>query len=154
MTTIRDTIDRAIGPVVCNASNFPERVQARLLGQDMAPLRKRLTDAVLAALSSPPTDDSREALIDELTATVGWMKRTRNLIDADRVMRAIAFIREVRPRGPVTDAEATRDALIEGVKLEARNLMRSDPRVWHEALESALDKTLPGFWNAARQARS
>lgn len=42
------------------------------------------------------------------------------------------------------------EALIEGVKLDARNLMRSDPRVWHEALESALDKLLPAFWEASR----
>ena len=46
--------------------------------------------------------------------------------------------------------EEVRDALIEGVKLDARNSMRSDPRVWHEALEAALDKVLPGFWDAAR----
>lgn len=46
--------------------------------------------------------------------------------------------------------EEVRDALIEGAKLDARNSMRSDPRVWHEALEAALDKVLPGFWDAAR----
>lgn len=37
----------------------------------------------------------------------------------------------------------------EGAKLEARNLMRHDPHVWHEALEDALDKVLPGVWRAA-----
>lgn len=66
---IRKAVDLAIGEVVRNASNFPEAVQARLLGQDMAPLRKRLTDAVLAALSAPPADDVREALdLDALEA--------------------------------------------------------------------------------------
>lgn len=42
-----------------------------------------------------------------------------------------------------------RDAFIEHMKLDARNSMRSDPRVWHEALEAALDKTLPEFWAQA-----
>ena len=32
-----------------NASNFPEKVQTRLLGQDMAPLNAKLLDAVLDA---------------------------------------------------------------------------------------------------------
>lgn len=41
-------------------------------------------------------DDERDALIDDLSATVNWLKRTRNFIDADRVMRAIAALR----RGP------------------------------------------------------
>jgi hypothetical protein len=43
----------------------------------------------------------------------------------------------------------TRDTMIESVKLDARNSMRHDPHVWHEALETALDKTLPAFWAAA-----
>lgn len=46
-------------------------------------------------------------------------------------------------------ARATRDAFIEGVKLDARNHMRGDHRVWHEALVAALDATLPAFWDYA-----
>lgn len=41
-----------------------------------------------------------------------------------------------------------RDVLIESAKLAVRNRMRSDPRVWHEALEAALDEVLPDFWDA------
>ncbi|WP_431863005.1 hypothetical protein [Microbacterium algeriense] len=37
----------------------------------------------------------------------------------------------------------------ETAKLEARNSMRHDPHVWHEALEDALDKVLPAVWHAA-----
>ncbi|GAA4774463.1 hypothetical protein [Microbacterium gilvum] len=43
------------------------------------------------------------------------------------------------------------EALIEGMKLEARNRMRHDPRVWHEALESAIDELLPALIEAVRQ---
>lgn len=46
-------------------------------------------------------------------------------------------------------AAEIRDTLIEGAKLDARNSMRSDPHVWHEALETALDQVLPAFWDAA-----
>lgn len=37
----------------------------------------------------------------------------------------------------------------ERAKLDARNSMRHDPHVWHEALEDALDKVLPSVWHAA-----
>jgi hypothetical protein len=42
-------LDRAIGGVLFNVSNFPERAQARLLGQNMRPLTEKLVDAVQAA---------------------------------------------------------------------------------------------------------
>ncbi|MDL5351138.1 hypothetical protein [Microbacterium sp. zg-YB36] len=45
----RDELRTAIGAVLVNAFNFPERVQARLLGQDMAPLIDKVTAAVRAA---------------------------------------------------------------------------------------------------------
>lgn len=48
--TDRDAVSQAIGAVLFNASNFPERAQSRLLGQDMGPLRAKLTAAVLDAL--------------------------------------------------------------------------------------------------------
>lgn len=47
---LRDRIDRAVGSVLWNVSNYPERAQARLLGHDFGPLRIKVTDAVLAAL--------------------------------------------------------------------------------------------------------
>ncbi|WDH77899.1 hypothetical protein PTQ19_10235 [Microbacterium esteraromaticum] len=37
----------------------------------------------------------------------------------------------------------------EGAKIDARNAMRHDPHVWHEALEDAMDKVLPAVWHAA-----
>lgn len=129
MTTIRDTIDRAIGAVVCNASNFPERVQARLLGQDMGPLRKRLTDAVLDALSSPPADDTgrretfnsmrrlddeihgtppaddvREALLAAVSDVLAdtFSDAVTERIAAD-VLTRLSVTHEIRPRGTVTE---------------------------------------------------
>ena len=47
---LRRDVNNAVGEVVSNASNFPRSVQARLLGQDMAPLREKITDAVMEAL--------------------------------------------------------------------------------------------------------
>lgn len=44
-----ERLHSAIGSVLFNISNFPENAQARLLGQDMGPLRRKLVDAVLAA---------------------------------------------------------------------------------------------------------
>ena len=46
----REALRVAIGSVTSNASNFPEKVQARLLGQDMAPLTEKLVDAVVGAV--------------------------------------------------------------------------------------------------------
>jgi hypothetical protein len=42
-------LDRAIGEVLFNVSNFPPAAQSRLLGQNMRPLNEKLADAVLAA---------------------------------------------------------------------------------------------------------
>lgn len=44
-----DPLRVSIGAVLFNARNFPEPVQARLLGQDMAPLNAKLTGAVLGS---------------------------------------------------------------------------------------------------------
>ena len=72
MKTREELIDLAIGEVVRNVINFPEKVQARLLGQDMGPLRKKLTEAVVTALDSaggvsPTAPDEREDLIEQAT---------------------------------------------------------------------------------------
>lgn len=50
MAIERETVSTAIGAVLFSASNFPERVQSRLLGQDMGPLREKLTQAVMQAV--------------------------------------------------------------------------------------------------------
>lgn len=42
------------------------------------------------------------------------------------------------------------ELLIEGMKIDARNYMRHNPRVWHEALEEAIDKYLPPLIEAVR----
>lgn len=48
----RETVDRAVGEVLFNASNYPEQVQVHILGRDIGPLRTKVTDAVLAATTS------------------------------------------------------------------------------------------------------
>ena len=46
----RNKVRRAVGSVLFNASNFPERAQVGILGADMGPLNEKITDAVLKAL--------------------------------------------------------------------------------------------------------
>ena len=43
----RDALRGALTNVLSNASNFPQIVQSRLLGQDMEPLTTKVIDAVL-----------------------------------------------------------------------------------------------------------
>lgn len=45
----RAALDIAVMTVLTNVMNFPEKVQARLLGQDMRQLGDRVIDAVLDA---------------------------------------------------------------------------------------------------------
>lgn len=43
-----DRVENAVGSVLTNAMNFPEKVQAQLLGQDMSSLIDQVTDAVIS----------------------------------------------------------------------------------------------------------
>jgi hypothetical protein len=45
----RHTLEVAVGRVLVNATNFPEKVQARLLGQNMRPLIDAVVGSVLDA---------------------------------------------------------------------------------------------------------
>jgi hypothetical protein len=47
---IAHRLDSAVGGVLFNVSNFPERAQSRLLGQDIAPLRGKIVTAILGVL--------------------------------------------------------------------------------------------------------
>lgn len=59
----REQIDSAVGAVLFNVGNFPETVQARMLGQDMSALRGTVTDAVLALFPQPtPSAEQTETL--------------------------------------------------------------------------------------------
>ncbi|PZE23872.1 hypothetical protein [Curtobacterium sp. MCBD17_028] len=53
----REQIDTAVGAVLFNASNYPRPAVPHIAGQDIAPLRTKVTDAVLALLSQPKGDD-------------------------------------------------------------------------------------------------
>lgn len=48
----RGRISSAIGEVLFNVSNYPPSVSFRLLGQDIGPLRAKVTEAVLATLTA------------------------------------------------------------------------------------------------------
>ncbi|MDK8171719.1 hypothetical protein QP735_04170 [Curtobacterium citreum] len=52
----RKQIDTAVGAVLFNASNYPRPAMPHILGQDIAPLRAKVTDAVLALLNGAAND--------------------------------------------------------------------------------------------------
>ena len=45
--TDRDRLKGKLSNVLCNAMNYPEAVQTRILGQDLGPLLDKATDAIL-----------------------------------------------------------------------------------------------------------
>lgn len=53
----RAIVRRAVGGVLFHVTNFPERAQSHLLGENMGPLNERITEAVLAALGLPVSRD-------------------------------------------------------------------------------------------------
>ena len=65
-TNEREKLALAIGEVLFNVSNYPKAAQAYLWGQNMAPLREKLVEAVTAALATrvpvqgEPNDDRGE----------------------------------------------------------------------------------------------
>lgn len=71
----RDELRTAIGAVLFNASNFPEKVQTRLLGQDMAPLIDKVTAAVRAAgyrkAPEPQWEYAQSEVLDDGTVAFG-----------------------------------------------------------------------------------
>jgi len=54
---VRKALRGALGDVLCNAMNFPEKVQSRILGQDMRPLMDATTGAILARFHVTPKSD-------------------------------------------------------------------------------------------------
>jgi hypothetical protein len=56
------TLRGALSNALCNASNFPRRVQPYLLGQDMGPLLDATTDAILHWLAEHDRETRAEAL--------------------------------------------------------------------------------------------
>lgn len=85
-----EAVSVAVGAVLFNVSNFPERVQTRLLGQDMAPLRERLTAAVLdAGLRLPASSAAiRDALAVLTSHEPGEEDRLERIYRASNILRA------------------------------------------------------------------
>lgn len=52
----RDRIGSAVGEVLFNASNYPKKAMPHILGQDIGPLREKVTEAVMAALEEQEGD--------------------------------------------------------------------------------------------------
>lgn len=110
----------AVGRVVRDVMNFPQAVQARLLGQDMSPLRDALVDSVVeagfsraAVPDAAPSEDDREATEAEIdkAARVLHMAKCCSLSgdsphdfpEASEVFAAGVVLNAV-PRAAVTDA--------------------------------------------------
>ncbi|MBT2502994.1 hypothetical protein [Curtobacterium sp. ISL-83] len=48
----REQVNAAVGEVLFNASNYPRAAVPHIIGQDIGPLRAKVTDAVVAALGT------------------------------------------------------------------------------------------------------
>lgn len=62
----REVLRVAVGGVLFNAMNYPELVQARILGQDTRPLTEKVVDAVLAARG-----DAAPSVVRQMAAQQG-----------------------------------------------------------------------------------
>jgi hypothetical protein len=73
----RNLIRRAVGGVLFNVSNFPERAQSSLWGANMGPLNERITDAVLAAIPAPEPSADALAVARNIVNQIGdfWAER-------------------------------------------------------------------------------
>lgn len=74
----KDAIDLAIGEVLFNARNFPERAQSHILGENLAPLRKKLVAAVINAIPVP--SETAELIAEAITSSDGMATQSKLLL--------------------------------------------------------------------------
>lgn len=89
--SIRHTLQVAIGSVLFNAMNYPEAVQARILGQDTRPLNDKLTDVLEPVIRRIQADALRD-MATRVRAEWASKKRTCPWVgaledEADRIER-------------------------------------------------------------------
>lgn len=78
-----DGLRRAIQGVLWNASNFPAKVVPHMLGQDVGPLTKKVTDAVIAHLAAQPVTGAIEyGLRDDASGHVTRWGEVNFMVDA------------------------------------------------------------------------
>ncbi len=141
----RDLIRRAVGGVLFNVSNFPEKVQTALLGQNMGPLNEKITDAVSAAIRRPvqgiPTDDGREAyelaidMLEDLIVATGALPAEHSP-EIQKTAGALVYKLARRPvQGEPTGDE--REALFATVR-KAIGHEDFGPQAWHLVSEAVL----------------
>lgn len=104
MSELAEKLRVAVGEVLWNASNYPERVQSRLLGQDTGPLREKVVDAAVAVFRehTAPAGDEREALSEFLFTVYEHGSQPNALREADAIL---SFLRSRRgaPAEPAVD---------------------------------------------------
>ncbi|MBW1639256.1 hypothetical protein G3H63_09250 [Microbacterium resistens] len=125
--TMRDRLRGALTNVLSNATNYPEKVQVRILGQDVGPLTEKVTDAALAvfeeaqrkactcrealgshAVNCPafeeahtPSDDEREAWLAGERSVADAMHYAANPTDDERTPEFEALEQELFKHQPV-----------------------------------------------------
>lgn len=72
----REQIESAVGAVLFNASNYPRPAVPHILGQDIAPLRSKVTDAALA-LFQQPTPSAEPVSIADMTPGTTFVEEVR-----------------------------------------------------------------------------
>lgn len=130
----REALRIAIGAVLFNTSNYPERAQRYLLGTDTGPLNAKLTDAVQAAgfrlLPGAPSDT--EALLAKWDAPErpgGWNA-------GDEHHLATLVINALRASGSL-QVEVTDEDIQRGVKIALEEGLAG--RTWPEYIRAVYD---------------
>lgn len=141
----REALTRAVGAILFNVNNFPERAQRYLLGANMAPLNAKITDAVQAAgfrkVEAAPSDT--EALIEEAERVY------EGAVEHDEVDYEVGLIQRLglvlsRTSQPV-QVEVT-DDMVERALNEYMKIHRSDDGQisLRESMRAALSAALGG----------
>ena len=86
----KKSLATAVGGVLFNAMNYPERVQSRMLGQDIRPLTGKVLDAILEWLA----DHDREVAARGYMA--GWTHARTEKVAAATHSKGYAAIRSGR----------------------------------------------------------
>ncbi|GAB3125841.1 hypothetical protein [Glaciibacter psychrotolerans] len=100
--TDREELARAIGGVLFNVSNFPKPAQARLLGQDMKPLKDKFTDAILAAGFRKPAEPESEDQRIEAWEAIARHPFFRECYETDGTLLDAMLAKLSTPAEPVT----------------------------------------------------
>lgn len=139
---VRAIVRRAVGGVLFHVTNFPERAQPYLLGENMGPLNEKITEAVLAALGLPVSRDlvRRVDVALSVIAHEGGDVRVKQALDYVKAAFAnqSLILDFVAPeQGEPSDAQSERARIIADLREWSRPLGNSPEE---ETLRLVIDR--------------